>query len=111
MIRQAVLGGQRVLACAPSNTGVDNLLEKLVGLGLNAIRIGHPARVLESLQEHTLDYLVDADPAMKVVREMRREADLLATKAGRWTRAKPMAGARDDLKQESRRLRADAKLF
>lgn len=111
LIRQAVLGGQRVLACAPSNTGVDNLLEKLVGLGLNAIRIGHPARVLESLQEHTLDYLVDADPAMKVVREMRREADLLATKAGRWTRAKPMAGARDDLKQESRRLRADAKLF
>jgi hypothetical protein len=64
-------------------------------LGLNAIRIGHPARVLESLQEHTLDYLVDADPAMKVVREMRREADLLATKAGRWTRAKPMAGARE----------------
>ena len=111
LIRQAVLGGQRVLACAPSNTGVDNLLEKLVGLGLNAIRIGHPARVLESLQEHTLDYLVDADPAMKVVREMRREADLLATKAGRWTRAKPIAGARDDLKQESRRLRADAKLF
>jgi superfamily I DNA and/or RNA helicase len=111
LIRQAVLGGQRVLACAPSNTGVDNLLEKLVGLGLNAIRIGHPARVLESLQEHTLDYLVDADPAMKVVREMRREADLLTTKAGRWTRAKPMAGARDDLKQESRRLRADAKLF
>ena len=111
LIRQSVLGGQRVLACAPSNTGVDNLLEKLVGLGLNAIRIGHPARVLESLQEHTLDYLVDADPAMKVVREMRREAELLATKAGRWTRAKPMAGARDDLKQESRRLRADAKLF
>ncbi|MFM7931331.1 MAG: AAA domain-containing protein, partial [Pirellula sp.] len=64
LIRQAVSKGQRVLACAPSNTGVDNLLEKLVGLRIDAIRIGHPARVLESLQEHTLDYLVEADPAM-----------------------------------------------
>lgn len=111
LIRQAVSKGQRVLACAPSNTGVDNLLEKLVGLRIDAIRIGHPARVLESLQEHTLDYLVEADPAMKVVREMRREAEMLTSKAGRWTRAKPMPGAREDLKQEARRLRNDAKIF
>ena len=111
LIRQAVAKGQRVLACAPSNTGVDNLLEKLVELGINAIRIGHPARVLESLQEHTLDYLVEADPAMKVIREMRREAELLTSKAGRWTRAKPMPGAREDFKQEARRLRNDAKIF
>jgi superfamily I DNA and/or RNA helicase len=111
LIRQAVTRGQRVLACAPSNTGVDNLLEKLVGLRIDAIRIGHPARVLESLQEHTLDYLVEADPAMKVVREMRREAEMLTSKAGRWTRAKPMPGAREDLKQEARRLRNDAKIF
>jgi len=111
LIRQAVARGQRVLACAPSNTGVDNLLEKLVALGVHAIRIGHPARVLESLQEHTLDYLVDADPAMKVVREMRREAEMLSSRAGRWTRAKPMPGAREDLKQEARRLRNDAKIF
>lgn len=111
LIRQAVSKGRRVLACAPSNTGVDNLLEKLVGLRIDAIRIGHPARVLESLQEHTLDYLVEADPAMKVVREMRREAEMLTSKAGRWTRAKPMPGAREDLKQEARRLRNDAKIF
>jgi predicted DNA helicase len=48
---------------------------------------------------------------MKVVREMRREAELLSSKAGRWTRAKPMPGAREDLKQEARRLRNDAKIF
>lgn len=111
LIRQAVSKGQRVLACAPSNTGVDNLLEKLVALRVDAVRIGHPARVLESLQEHTLDYLVEADPAMKVIREMRREAELLSSKAGRWTRAKPVPGAREDLKQEARRLRNDAKIF
>ena len=111
LIRQSVDQGQRVLACAPSNTGVDNLLEKLVALGVDAIRIGHPARVLESLQEHTLDSIVDADPAMKVIQEMRREAELLARKAGRWTRAKPLPGAREDLNHEARRLRNDAKLF
>ncbi len=111
LIRQAVSKGQRVLACAPSNTGVDNLLEKLVALRVDAVRIGHPARVLESLQEHTLDYLVEADPAMKVIREMRRESELLSSKAGRWTRAKPVPGAREDLKQEARRLRNDAKIF
>ncbi len=31
-IRQAVLRGEKVLACAPSNTAVDNLLERLVDL-------------------------------------------------------------------------------
>ncbi|MFN9974841.1 MAG: AAA domain-containing protein, partial [Phycisphaerae bacterium] len=33
VIRQLVARGERVLACAPSNTGVDNLLERLIGLG------------------------------------------------------------------------------
>ena len=111
LIRQEVEFGQRVFACAPSNTGVDNLLEKLVGLKVNAVRIGHPARVLESLQHHTLDYLVDADPGMKVVREMQREAERLMARAGKWTRGKPVPGAREDTRQEARRLRADAKLF
>ncbi len=33
VIRQAVANGERVLACAPSNTAVDNLLERLVVAG------------------------------------------------------------------------------
>ena len=61
LIRQACERGDKVLACAPSNTGVDNLLEKLISLGVDAVRIGHPARVLENLQQHTLDALVDTD--------------------------------------------------
>ena len=38
----------RVLASAPSNIAVDNMLEKMLDAGLKAVRMGHPARILES---------------------------------------------------------------
>ncbi len=111
LIRQAVLRGAKVLACAPSNTGVDNLLEKLVANRIRVVRIGHPARVQEELQAYTLDALVESDPAMKVVGEMMREAEKIARKASKFTRAKPLPGERSDLRQESRRLRDDARVY
>ena len=66
LIRQAVRRGERVLACAPSNLAVDNILERLVAAGENAVRLGHPARVLPALQEHTLDLLVEGHADVKV---------------------------------------------
>src|SRR5205807_6250584 len=59
LIRQAVARGDKVLACAPSNLAVDNLLERLVAAGERVVRLGHPARVLPELQGHTLDLMVD----------------------------------------------------
>ena len=38
-----------MLACAPSNIAVDNMAERLTALGVKCVRIGHPARVLESV--------------------------------------------------------------
>lgn len=111
LIRQAVMRGSKVLACAPSNTGVDNLLEKLIANRIQVVRIGHPARVQEELQAFTLDALVEADPAMKVVGEMMREAEKIARKASKYTRAKPLPGEKSDLRQESRRLRDDARVY
>ena len=111
LIRQAVQRGAKVLACAPSNTGVDNLLEKLVANRIRVVRIGHPARVQEELQAYTLDAQVESDPAMKVVGEMMREAEKMARKASKFTRAKPLPGERNDLRQESRRLRDDARVY
>lgn len=111
LIRQSVAKGLKVLACAPSNTGVDNLLEKLIANRVQVVRIGHPARVQEDLQPYTLDALVESDPATKVVSDMLREAEKIARKAGKYTRARPVPGSRNDMRQESRQLREDAKLY
>ncbi len=75
VIYQCVRQGQRVLACASSNAAVDNLMEKLIDLVPEVLRIGHPARVFAALRSHTLDARVDADPATNVVRNMRRELE------------------------------------
>ncbi len=111
LIEQAVRRGQRVLATAPSNAGVDNLLERLAPRKLRLVRIGHPARIQESLQCFTLDSLVESDPGTKVVADMFKEAEQIARKASKFTRAKPQPGARQDMRQEARQLREDARRF
>lgn len=111
LIEQAVKRGQRVLATAPSNAGVDNLLERLATRKLRLVRIGHPARIQESLQCFTLDSLVESDPGTKVVADMFKEAEQIARKASKFTRAKPQPGARQDMRQEARQLREDARRF
>lgn len=52
----------KVLACAPSNIAVDNIIERLHACDptLKIVRIGHPARLLESVQQFCLDALVYA---------------------------------------------------
>ena len=108
-IRQCVRQGQTVLACAPSNLAVDNMLERLVGAGENAIRLGHPARVLPELREHTLDALVENHPEMRQVNKLTREAYALRRQAARYTRARPEPGARQAMRQEAKALLAEAR--
>jgi superfamily I DNA and/or RNA helicase len=109
VVRRAVRAGQRVLVCAPSNLAVDNVLERLLAFGEHAVRLGHPARVLPALREHTLDLLVEEHADARQARKLSKEAFALFRQAGKWTRAKPEPGARRDMRQEARALLADAR--
>lgn len=111
VIRQAVAAGQRVLACAPSNTGVDNLLERLAAAGESVVRLGHPARVLDSVRRHTLDVLVQEHELHAVIADMLREAEDLERRADRYTRARPAPGQKYQQRQEARELKRHARML
>src|SRR5205807_6166249 len=87
VIRQAVRRGQKVLACAPSNLAVDNLLERLLAGGERAVRLGHPARVLPALREHTLDLIVEDHQDTRQARKLAKEAFALFRQARKFPRA------------------------
>lgn len=109
LIRQITRNGQRVLAVAPSNIAVDNLLEKLLAAGEKAIRLGHPARVLPELRQHTLDELVENHPEVRLAHKLAREAYALRDQASKYTRAKPEPGERRAKRQEAKQMLADAR--
>lgn len=59
LIQQLAESNGRILVCAASNIAVDTIIErldKIMPYG-KMIRIGHPARLLPSIQKHSLDYL------------------------------------------------------
>lgn len=45
----------KILACAHSNVATDNLLEGLIALGVNVVRLGRPVNVRSQLWTYTLD--------------------------------------------------------
>jgi ATP-dependent RNA/DNA helicase IGHMBP2 len=108
-IRQAVQRGESVLVTAPSNLGVDNVLERLVAAGEQPIRLGHPARVQAELRQRTLDELVEAHPEIRSARKLAREAYALRRQAGKYTRARPQPGERAAQRAEARQMLADAR--
>ncbi len=109
LMRQITRNGQSVLAVAASNLAVDNMLERLIDAGENAIRLGHPARVSAELREHTLDQRAENHPDMKLVRKLTRDAHSLRKQASKYFRIKPDPGMRQSLRQESKQLLSEAR--
>ena len=94
LIRQAVARGETVLACAPSNLAVDNLLERLLAAGEAAVRLGHPAAgPAGTARAHARSAGRGARRRRSSPGSCVREAVELLRKAGRYTRAKPAPGA------------------
>ncbi|MFT7585132.1 MAG: ATP-dependent RNA/DNA helicase IGHMBP2 [Cellvibrionaceae bacterium] len=109
LIMAALTQKEKVLACAPSNLAVDNMAERLLAQGATIVRIGHPIRILESLQEVTLDHLVEKQSDYQLAKKLRREANGLKTDAGRWKRAKPQKGEKSSMRQEAREMLDEAR--
>ncbi|OYU13497.1 MAG: DNA-binding protein [Comamonadaceae bacterium PBBC1] len=74
-ILETIRRERRVLVCAPSNTAVDLLTEKLAERGVNVIRLGNPSRVSELLLQHTLDAGVMAHASYAKMHAMRQTAE------------------------------------
>ncbi len=109
LIRRAVRRGKKVLACAPSNLAVDNMLERLLAKGERAVRLGHPARVLPQLRANTLDLLVEEHDDVRLSHKLIKEALQLFRRADRYTRAKPAPGEKREMRQEAKALLDDAR--
>ncbi|OQD75995.1 hypothetical protein PENDEC_c005G00367 [Penicillium decumbens] len=105
LIVQFVQRKKRVLVCGPSNVSVDNIVERLAPKKVPVVRIGHPARLLPSVLEHSLEVLTQTSDAGNIVKDVRKEIDtkqasIRKTKTGRERRA-----IYDDLKQLRKEFR------
>ncbi|XP_034032279.1 DNA-binding protein SMUBP-2 isoform X2 [Thalassophryne amazonica] len=75
VILQAVKQGQKVLCCAPSNVAVDNLVESLARCKAKVLRLGHPARLLEAIQKHSLDAILAQSDNANIIADIRKDID------------------------------------
>ncbi|NWR95037.1 SMBP2 protein, partial [Furnarius figulus] len=75
IILQAVHQGLKVLCCAPSNVAVDNLVERLASSKVRILRLGHPARLLEPIQQHSLDAVLARGDNAQIVADIRKDID------------------------------------
>uniref|UniRef100_A0AAV2L8Q7 DNA-binding protein SMUBP-2 n=1 Tax=Knipowitschia caucasica TaxID=637954 RepID=A0AAV2L8Q7_KNICA len=101
VILQLVKLGNKVLCCAASNVAVDNLVERLAQCKSRVVRLGHPARLLESIQKHSLDAVLAHSSSSSIITDIRHDMDqaLMAMKKNK--------GERSDLKREMGELRKE----
>ncbi|EZF35634.1 DNA polymerase alpha-associated DNA helicase A [Trichophyton mentagrophytes] len=105
LIRQLVQRKKRVLVCGPSNISVDNIVERLALHKVPLVRIGHPARLLSSVLDHSLEVLSQTSEAAAIVKDVRKEIDskqasIRKTRNGRERRA--IYGDLKELRKEFR---------
>lgn len=78
--------------CGPSNISVDNIVERLAPHKVPIVRLGHPARLLPSVVNHSLDVLTQTSDAAAIVKDVRKEMDtkqasIRKTKSGKERKA------------------------
>ena len=86
-IRLVLQTEKQVLVCAPTNTAVDLITEKLVEQGINVLRVGHPARVSDELLKTTVDGQIQNHEHYKDIKNLRRNAEEYFRMAGKYKRS------------------------
>ncbi len=112
-IVQVLKEEEQVLVCAPSNTAVDLLVEKLSGQQVEVIRIGNPARVTQEILSKTLDARIAHHTYYKDLKTIRKKADEFRNLAHKYKRnfgyeerqqRKLLFGEADKLRDEAEQL-------
>lgn len=63
----------KILACAPSNVAVDNIVERLVDAHVKVVRLGHPARTHANLRQYCLDHMLKCSDQGVLITDIRKE--------------------------------------
>lgn len=112
-IRLTVQKEKQVLVCAPTNTAVDLLTEKLVAEGVKVLRIGHPARISDELLNSTLDGKILNSTYYKDIKSLRKNAEEYFKMASKYKRTfgKEEAEQRSMYYTEAKRCVKEANLL
>ncbi|OOF92838.1 hypothetical protein ASPCADRAFT_152489 [Aspergillus carbonarius ITEM 5010] len=105
LILQMVQRKLRVLVCGPSNISVDNIVERLAPKKVPVVRIGHPARLLPSVLDHSLEVLTHTSEAAAIVRDVRKEIDEKQASIRKTRFARERRAIYDDLRELRREFR------
>lgn len=99
LILQLLKQKLRLLVCGPSNISVDNIVERLASHKVPMIRLGHPARLLPSVLNHSLDVLTRTSDAAALVQDVRKEMDDKQASIRKTRNAKERRQVYSDLKE------------
>ncbi|XP_045414205.1 DNA-binding protein SMUBP-2 isoform X1 [Lemur catta] len=106
IILQAVKQGLKVLCCAPSNVAVDNLVERLARCKQRILRLGHPSRILESIQQHSLDAVLARSDSAQIVADIRKDIDQVFVKNKKTQDKRDKSNFRNEIKLLRKELKA-----
>ncbi|XP_012521067.1 PREDICTED: DNA-binding protein SMUBP-2 [Propithecus coquereli] len=106
IILQSVKQGLKVLCCAPSNVAVDNLVERLARCKQRILRLGHPSRILESIQEHSLDAVLARSDNAQIVADIRKDIDQVFVKNKKTQDKREKSNFRNEIKLLRKELKA-----
>ena len=86
-IRMVLQTEKQVLVCAPTNTAVDLLTEKLSEQGIRVLRLGHPARISDNLLRTTIDGSIQGHENYREIRELKKNAEEYFRMASKYKRS------------------------